>query len=193
GVDVRLGVGGAGLRADGDRVSGVELADGSVVDAECVLVAIGAAPAVDWLDGSGLALGDGIECDAFCRAAPGVYAAGDVASWPNPRYGRRMRLEHRTNASEQGAAAAYNLLHGDTRPFAPLPYFWTDQYDVKIQAHGVLAADADVRIEKGAVEDGRFVAVYRTGDRITGVLGWNAPALVLPYRREMLAEPLAAG
>jgi 3-phenylpropionate/trans-cinnamate dioxygenase ferredoxin reductase subunit len=163
-----------------------------VVDAECVLVAIGAAPAVEWLRSSGLALGDGVECDEFCRAAPGVYAAGDVASWPNARYGLRMRLEHRTNAGEQGAAAARNLLLGDVEPFAPLPFFWSDQYDVKMQAHGYLAADADVEIVEGGGADARFVALYRRGGQTTGALGWNASRQIRPYRKELFEQPFPA-
>lgn len=194
GVDLRLGVGVAELRGDGGTVDAVVLSDGGVVGADCVLVSIGAEPTVDWLRDSGLTLGNGVECDEFCRAAPGVYAAGDVASWVNPRYGRRTRLEHRTNASEQGGAAAQNLLRDlageERKPFAPLPYFWTDQYNVKIQAHGVLPEDADIEIEQGPAE-GRWVAVYRTGGRLTGVLGWNAPTLVLPYRRQMLEQTVA--
>lgn len=194
GVDLRLGVGVAELRGEGGAVDAVVLSDGTVVDADCVLVSIGAEPTVGWLRDSGLTLGNGVECDEFCRAAPGVYAAGDVASWPNPRYGRRMRLEHRTNASEQGGAAAQNLLRDfageDRKPFTPLPYFWTDQYNVKIQAHGVLAEDADIEIEQGPAE-GRWVAVFRTGGQVTGVLGWNAPTLVLPYRRQMLEQAVA--
>ncbi|MBA9005373.1 NADPH-dependent 2,4-dienoyl-CoA reductase/sulfur reductase-like enzyme [Actinomadura cellulosilytica] len=191
GVDLRTGVGVREIRGEDDRVTGVALSDGAVVPADCVLVSIGAEPNVDWLGGSGLPLGDGVECDEFCRAAPGVYAAGDVASWIHPGYGRRMRLEHRMNATEQGTAAALNLLHGDERPFSPLPYFWTDQYEVKIQAHGVLPEGGEVTFEKGSPGDERFVAVYRVDGRVTGVLGWNAPALILPYRKQML-EALAA-
>jgi NADPH-dependent 2,4-dienoyl-CoA reductase/sulfur reductase-like enzyme len=191
GVDLRLGVGVGGIRDEGGRVTAVELTDGTAVPADCVLVSIGAVPEVDWLRGSGLPLGDGIECDEFCKAAPGVYAAGDVASWLNPRYGRRMRLEHRMNATEQGTAAARNLLHGDAKPFSPLPYFWTDQYDVKIQAHGVLPADAEVAIEEGTPEDGRFVASYRADGRLMGVLAWNAPKLILPFRKLLLEEQAA--
>ncbi|SEG88124.1 Reductase C-terminal [Thermomonospora echinospora] len=191
GVDVRTGAGVGGLQGEDGQVTAVALSDGTVLPADCVLVAIGAVPAVEWLSGSGLPLGDGVECDEYCRAAPGIYAAGDVASWINPRYGRRMRLEHRMNATEQGAAAAHNLLHGDVKPFSPLPYFWTDQYEVKIQAHGILPEGSEVTVEEGSVDGGKFVAVYRTDGEITGVLGWNAPTLILPYRKRLLEQQAA--
>jgi len=103
-----------------------------------VLVAIGSVPATGWLEGSGLSLANGVDCDELCGAAPGVVAAGDVASWVHPGLGRRVRVEHRMNATEQGMAAAKTLL-GKGTPFAPIPYFWTDQYDVKIQAYGLSA------------------------------------------------------
>ncbi|MFF0040265.1 hypothetical protein ACFYRG_29190 [Streptomyces mirabilis] len=82
-----------------------------------------------------------MECDALCRAVPGIYAAGEVASWHNPHFGTRMRLEHRINATQQAMVAVGNLL-GDAKPFAPVPYFWTDQYDTRIQAYGVLGWNA---------------------------------------------------
>ncbi|WP_345679101.1 NAD(P)/FAD-dependent oxidoreductase [Yinghuangia aomiensis] len=192
GIGLRLGVGVRELRDDGRQVTAVALSDGTVVPADCVLVAIGASPAVDWLRSSGLPLGDGIECDEYCRTAPRIHAAGDAASWVNPRYGRRMRLEHRTNAGEQGAAAAFNLLHGPVRPYAPLPYFWTDQFGIKVQACGVLAEDSDVAIEFGAVEQDRFVAAYRSAGRLTGVVTWNAPAQMVAYRAELLGQDHAS-
>jgi 3-phenylpropionate/trans-cinnamate dioxygenase ferredoxin reductase component len=206
GVDLRTGIGVTGLIGEsraadkaggadeveaagsvmGARVTGVALTDGGVVPAECVLVAIGAVPATDWLDSSGLAVGDGVECDEFCRAAPGIYAAGDVASWVNPRYQRRMRLEHRMNASEQGGAAAVNLLRGDVQPFAPLPYFWSDQYNVKIQVHGHVTDGDEMAIEDGSPADGKFVALYRRDGAPTAVLGWNSPARLIRYRKLLL-------
>lgn len=192
GVDLRTGVSVSEIRSEGNRVTALALSDGSVLPADCVLVSIGAVPAVDWLTGSGLPLGDGVECDEYCRAAPGVYAAGDVASWINPRYGRRMRLEHRMNASEQGRAAAQNLLNGDVTPFSPLPYFWTDQYDVKIQVHGVVPDGSEVSLEEGSFDDDRFVAVYRKNGKLTAVLGWKAAARILPYRKILLEQPHAA-
>ena len=186
GVDLRTGIGVSELRSDGGSVTGVALTDGSTIAADCVLVAIGSVPAIDWLATSGLGLGDGVECDEYCRAAPRVYAAGDVASWMNPRYQRRMRVEHRMNATEAGTAAAVNLLKGDVQPFAPLPYFWTDQYNVKIQVHGHLSEGAEVAIEEGSPADGKFVALYRAGGVPTAVLGWNAPARLPRYRKLLL-------
>jgi 3-phenylpropionate/trans-cinnamate dioxygenase ferredoxin reductase component len=179
------GIGTAG-RTTAAVVTGVELTDGSVVPADCVLVAIGAVPATDWLAASGLTVGDGVECDEFCRAAPGIYAAGDVASWVNPRYQRRMRVEHRMNATEQGTAAAVNLLKGNVQPFAPLPYFWSDQYNVKIQVHGYPSDDAEAAIEEGSPGDGKFVALYRKDGTPTAVLGWNSPARLMRYRKLLL-------
>jgi len=186
GVDVRTDTGVSALLGDDGMVTGAALTDGSTVEADCVLVAIGAVPATEWLATSGLALGDGVECDEYCRAAPGIYAAGDVASWVNPRYQRRMRVEHRMNATEQGAAAALNLLKGDVAPFAPLPYFWTDQYNVKIQVHGRLPDGCEAAIEEGSVDDGKFVALYRAEGLLTAVLGWNAPARVPAYRKLLI-------
>ena len=186
GVDLRTGVGVTELMGDGGVLTGVALTDGSVVMAECALVAIGAVPATEWLGTSGLTIGDGVECDQFCRAAPGIYAAGDVASWVNPRYQRRMRVEHRMNATEQGSAAAVNLLKGDVQPFAPLPYFWSDQYTVKIQVHGHRVADAEAAIEEGSPADGKFVALYRSEGAPTAVLGWNSPARLMRYRKLLL-------
>jgi len=186
GVDLRTGLGVTELMGDGGVLTGVALTDGSVVPAECVLVAIGAVPATEWLGTSGLTIGDGVECDEFCRAAPGIYAAGDVASWVNPRYQRRMRVEHRMNATEQGSAAAVNLLKGDVRPFAPLPYFWSDQYTVKIQVHGHLSDGAEATIEEGSPADGKFVVLYREDGALTAALGWNSPARLIRYRKLLL-------
>ncbi|MET7781820.1 oxidoreductase C-terminal domain-containing protein [Streptomyces sp. NPDC005388] len=115
-----------------------------------------------------------MECDAPCRAAPGIYAAGDVASWHNPHFGTRMRLEHRINATQQAMAAVGNLL-GDAKPFAPVPYFWTDQYDTRIQAYGVIPPDTDMRIVHGDPVDGYFTTAHGHHRRVVGVFGWNTP------------------
>jgi NADPH-dependent 2,4-dienoyl-CoA reductase/sulfur reductase-like enzyme len=163
-------------------VTGVELGDGTTLPADLVVLALGVTPATGWLTGSGLRLADGVECDALCQAAPGIYAAGDVASWHNPHFGTRMRLEHRMNATEQAIAAAGNLL-GDVTPFAPVPYFWTDQYDTRIQAFGILPPDADLRVISGDPCNGRFTAAYGHQGVVVGVLGWNAPRELRTLRR----------
>jgi 3-phenylpropionate/trans-cinnamate dioxygenase ferredoxin reductase component len=182
GVTLRIGVGVSRFVAADGRVVGIELADESVIDADLVIVAVGAAPVTGWLADSALTLANGVECDAFCEAAPGIYAAGDVASWYNPHFGVRMRVEHRTNATEQAIAVAGNLL-GDARPFAPIPYCWTDQYDAKIQAHGIFPSGAETLVLSGNLSERQFVVGYCHNDRMVGVLGWNMPRGVRELRR----------
>ncbi|MGR6915670.1 NAD(P)/FAD-dependent oxidoreductase [[Actinomadura] parvosata] len=191
GVELRLGVAVEELTSAGGRVTGVRLATGELLPADAVVVAIGSRPATGWLAGSGLSLGDGVECDARCRAAEGVYAVGDVASWQHEGLGRRLRLENRTNATEQAQVVAANILGAD-RPYTPIPYFWTDQYDIKIQAHGLPSATAEVSVVEGDPEQGRFAAVYREDGRVTGVLGWNMPKQARVLRQQHLAtQPVA--
>jgi NADPH-dependent 2,4-dienoyl-CoA reductase/sulfur reductase-like enzyme len=187
GVVVRCGVGVSRFVAADGRVVAVELADSSSLEADLVLVAVGATPATGWLADSGLPLGNGVECDARCQAAPGVYAAGDVACWYNPHFGTRMRLEHRMNATEQAIAAAGNLL-GDDQLFGPVPYFWTDQYDTKIQAYGVFPPGAACRIVSGDPGDRRFVAAFGHQGIITGVLGWNSSPRELRTLRQLVVD-----
>jgi NADPH-dependent 2,4-dienoyl-CoA reductase/sulfur reductase-like enzyme len=187
GVVVRCGTGVSRFLAAAGRVTGVELADETVLDADLVVAAVGAVPATGWLAGSGLPLGNGVECDARCQAGPGVYAAGDVASWPNPHFGARMRLEHRMNATEQGIAVAGNLL-GDDKPFAPVPYFWTDQYDTKVQAFGIFPPDAEFQLLSGDPGERRFTAAYGNHGTVTGGLGWNAPPREVRTLRRLVAD-----
>ncbi|MFE6037791.1 NAD(P)/FAD-dependent oxidoreductase [Streptomyces sp. NPDC056452] len=173
GVRVRTGRTVTGLLTAGGRVAGVHLDGQELVPADVVVLAVGSVPATDWLAGSGLDLTDGVGCDAFCAAAPGVFAAGDVARWWHPRYGRTMRVEHRMNASEQGTVVARNVLASlgviDAPPtaYAPVPYFWSDQYGWRMQAYGVTAG-AD-RVEVLRADPGtpdrppKMLALY--GDR----------------------------
>ena len=185
GVDLRLGAGVEGFEGSG-RVQRVRLSDGTAVDADVAIVGVGVAPSTGWLESSGLALRDGVVCDATCAAsAPGVYAAGDVARWRNPLFDDEMRVEHWTNATEQGRAAALNLLAGpaDATPFAPVPYFWSDQYGVKIQLVGHVRPDDEVRVVHGSIDDRRLVALYRRGARLVGALGFDRPGLVMACRR----------
>ncbi|MFF5145000.1 NAD(P)/FAD-dependent oxidoreductase [Streptomyces sp. NPDC013157] len=186
GVDLRTGVAVTEVTEVTD--DGVRLADGQEIEADEVLVAIGSLPNVEWLAGSGLTVGDGIVCDEYCEAARGVYAAGDVARWYNPLFGVSMRIEHRTNAAEQGVAAARNLLDpGARKAFAPVPYFWSDQYEMKIRAYGYLRGHEEVRVVEGDLEEGRFVAAYRRGERLGGVLAVGVGPKVMRGWRQRVA------
>ncbi|MFE2972417.1 NAD(P)/FAD-dependent oxidoreductase [Streptomyces sp. NPDC059340] len=183
GVDLRTGVGVAEVSD-----TGVRLTDGELVAADEVLVAIGSLPNTEWLEGSGLKVADGLVCDEYSAAAPGVYGAGDVARWHNPLFGTSMRIEHRTNAAEQGMAAARNLLHPDGRkPFAPVPYFWSDQYDMKVQAFGHLRGHDEVAVVEGELDARRFVVAYRSGDRLVGVLAIGMPPKAIRGWRQAVA------
>ncbi len=190
GVALRTGVSVVGVRDDRVLLDG-----GEAVGADEVLLAVGSLPNTDWLQGSGLTVVDGLVCDEYCAAAPGVYAAGDVARWHNPLFGVSMRVEHRTHAAEQGMAAARNLLAagegGEGRPFAPVPYFWSDQYDMRIQAYGHLRGHDEVAVVDGDLGERRFVAAYRTGERLTGVLAVGTSPKVLRSWRRAIAERAA--
>ncbi len=189
GVDVRLGVGVEGFDG-GDRVERVRLVDGSSIEADVVVAGIGVTPSTQWLEGSGLTLGNGIVCDATCLAAPGIVAAGDLAAWPNDRYGETMRVEQWEHAIEQGEHAAGRLLAGDGpgERFTPIPWFWSDQYDRKVQMAGRVGPDDEVHVVVGSIEERRFLALFRRGDRCTAVLGVNRPAQVVKTRMKM-ADP----
>ncbi|MFH8386049.1 NAD(P)/FAD-dependent oxidoreductase [Kitasatospora sp. NPDC018058] len=174
------------------RLAGLRLTDGTVLEADAAVVAIGSTPATDWLRGTGLDITDGVLCDAYCQAAPGIYAAGDVARWHHPRFGTTLRLEHRTNAAEQAIAAARNLL-GAREPYAPLPYFWSDQYDARIQAYGICTPDAEIEVVHGDPAQRSFVARYRTDGHVTGVLGWNSPRALRSHLAELTQPSAQAG
>lgn len=167
---------------------GVRLADGAFVAADEVLTAIGSVPNTDWLAGSGLPVGDGLECDVYGAAAPGVYGAGDVARVRHPVSGAASRVEHRTHAAESGLAVARNLLRPDApRPFAPVPYVWSDQYDVRLQAYGYLRGHDHLDVVEGALATRRFLVAYRSGGRLTGVLAAGLPPRVVRRWRQAVA------
>jgi NADPH-dependent 2,4-dienoyl-CoA reductase/sulfur reductase-like enzyme len=154
-------------------------------------------PATGWLDGSGLAIRDGVVCDETLRvrtvdgSAPHpVFAAGDVARWPNGLFGHEMRVEHWTNAAEQGAHAASNLMALDLgealEAYAPVPFFWSDQFEHRIQFLGHAIAGDEVHVVAGSVAEGKFLALYGWGGQLHGALGVNAPRWVMPTRRLFL-------
>ncbi|MBT4655840.1 MAG: FAD-dependent oxidoreductase, partial [Actinobacteria bacterium] len=136
GVDLRCGVGVTAVHGR-EQIEAVELTDGTIIETDLLVVGIGVLPNTEWLEGSGLTIENGVVCDETCLAAPGVTAAGDVARWLNPRYGELMRVEHWDNAVEQGPYAARRLLVDQPAdPFTPVPWFWSDQFDRKIQLAG---------------------------------------------------------
>ena len=177
--------------ADVHRDHGVTLLLGEENDAvdargaDVVVVGIGVAPATAWLEGSGLTLDNGVVCDETCAALGGegrVAAAGDIARWPNPLFdGQLMRIEHWTNAAEQAEAAAHAVL-GAGAPFGPVPYFWSDQYDVKIQFVGVCTPDDEFVVFDGALEDRKFVGGFNRGGRLVGALAFSMPRQLMRYR-----------
>ena len=176
------------------RVEAVELADGARLAADTVVVGVGVRPNVEWLADSGLSVGDGVICDQYCRAAPGVFAAGDVARWPNGLFGpfaysepqRTMRIEHWTNAVEMGMAAARNLLlesRGEPlEAFAPVPYFWSDQHGLSIMASGVTAPRDAFQLAHGTLESNRFSALYGLRGYLTGVVAVGWPRMLRRYQ-----------
>jgi NADPH-dependent 2,4-dienoyl-CoA reductase/sulfur reductase-like enzyme len=196
GVDLRLGVG-VGRIEGQERVERLVLGDGSVVDADVVVVGIGVRPDTDWLVDSGLTVDDGVVCDEACVAVGSdgrVVAAGDVVRWPHPLFGRSVRLEHWTNASDQAGHAAKALVHGSevAGPFDAVPYFWSDQHGTKFQFLGDSLPGDDVVVVEGAVEDGKFVAVYVRDGITVGALCVNWPARAVSWRERIGAREQAS-
>lgn len=186
GVEIRCGV-----SVEGFTDGAVVVDGGRREPADVVVVGIGVVPSTGWLTDSGLDIDDGVVCrQDLSTGSPLAYAAGDVARWYNPLYEETMRVEHWTNAAEQGALAAANLLaEADGRPteaYAPVPFFWSEQYDRRIQFLGRAAPDDDVRIVAGSVDDRQFAALYGRHGRLRGVLGVNMPRHVMPFRSHLL-------
>lgn len=191
GVDLRTGVAVTDVFGE-SRVAGIALSDGSRIDADVVVVGIGVTPNTEWLEGSGLTLDNGIVCNGSGEAAPGVYAAGDVARVANRWHGDSPRIEHWTNAVEQGVHAAENALAGPAgaTSFSSVPYFWSDQYDCKIQFVGRARPHDEIAIVDGSLADRRLTALYRLGDRVVACLAVNQPRALIKYRRLIAAGTL---
>ena len=185
----------AGFEASDGRLEAVALSDGTSIQASVAVVGIGVIPNTDWVEGSGLTVDDGIVADATCLAAPGVVVAGDVARWPNERFGGRlMRVEQWDNAVEMGGYAGRRLVAdpvADVEPFAPVPWFWSDQYDRKIQLAGVPTGRS--RVVQGTIAERRFVQIYLDDDdRLAGALCWNRPRQAIQARQLVAAGASAA-
>ena len=185
GVDLRTGVEIESIEQIGEEVR-VNIAGEASVECDLLLLAVGAAPVTQWLEGSGLTLDDGVVCDATLLAAPGVVCAGDVARWPNPLFGgESMRVEHWTNAVEQGMHAAKRLLSDDDSApeFSTVPFVWSEQYGIKIQAAGRFSGEDRMEVVHGSTDDARLVAIFERRGRISGVIGFSEPRRVMQYRR----------
>ncbi|MFG1400945.1 NAD(P)/FAD-dependent oxidoreductase [Xanthobacter sediminis] len=185
GVTLLTGTGVARLVGT-DRVSGVELSDGRVLPADLVLSAVGAVPNTELAAEAGIALDNGIKVDAQARTSMAdVYAIGDVASFPSALYGRRVRLESVQNAIDQAKAAAKSIAGGPVT-YDPVPWFWSDQYDVKLQIAGLL--DGFTRTEcEGDISAGRFSVRYFAGERLVAVCSVNDPKSHMLARRALAA------
>ncbi len=172
------------------RVEGLVLDDGTRLEADHVVVAVGAQPEVEWLEGSGLQLDGGIACDASSAAlgAEHVVAAGDVARWPNPLFGGvPMRVEHWTNAVEQGMAAARTLLHGsgpDTA-YRSVPSFWSNHFGTRVQSVGMPGLADRTEVVDGSVAERRFVAAAYRGDDLVGAVTYGSPRGLAPFRAQL--------
>ncbi len=182
GTDLRCGVTVASFEGQG-HVQAVTLSDGTRLEADCVVVGIGAAPVTEWLDGTGVAVADGVLCDEMLRTSePGVLAAGDVARIRGTgRYGG-TRHEHWTRAAEQGALAGSNAVSpGSAQPFASVPYFWTDWYGTRVQGLG--DTDSGEPWTVGDPSTGSFAVLYREGGRLAGAIGFDRSRDMTVFRR----------
>jgi NADPH-dependent 2,4-dienoyl-CoA reductase/sulfur reductase-like enzyme len=187
GVDVRTGTGVAQVRGS-DAVSAVILTDGTEIDADLVVVGIGSRPATDWLAGTAVDLDErdrGVLCDEVGRTrAPHVWALGDVASWRDPA-GHQSRVEHWSNVADQARLLVPAMLSQDAPSLTVVPYFWSDQYDVKIQCLGEPEATDVVHLVE---DDGRkFLAYYERDGILVGVVGGGMPGKVMKTRAKIAA------
>lgn len=189
GVDLRTGTPPARI-AGSERADAVELADGSRLACDAVLIAVGAEPVTELAGDAGLAVDNGILVDEACRtSAPDVFAAGDCAAFPSGRYGRTLRLESVQNAIDQGKAAAQAMLGQDVS-YDPLPWFWSDQYDVKLQIVGLSEGYTDTDTE-GDPGEGSFAVTYLKEGRPICVDAVNRPKAHMMARRSLAADALA--
>ena len=174
GVDIRTEAQAKAILGDG-AVTGVELKSGDVVDADFVIIGVGVLPKTDLAEKAGLTVGDGIEVNEFAQTSdPDIYAIGDCASFVHPQYERQIRLESVQNANDQAVVAAKSIC-GKPEPYDAVPWFWSDQYDVKLQIAG-LAEGADEIITRGDCTTGRSVSLlYLKDKKLLAVDAMNKP------------------
>ncbi|WP_219501863.1 NAD(P)/FAD-dependent oxidoreductase [Nonomuraea ceibae] len=173
GVDLRLGEEVVALRG-ADRVSAARLSGGDVIETDLVVAAIGCVPNTGWLSSSGLDVSNGVVCDSAGRAAPGVFAAGDVAAWTDPATGIPARVGHQLNAAEQAQIVARTIATGAVPTAQPVPFFWSELFGTKIQVFG-RCDGVSLDTIAGDTSSGRFVAAVQRDGVVTGIVGWNMP------------------
>jgi 3-phenylpropionate/trans-cinnamate dioxygenase ferredoxin reductase component len=193
GVDLRCGVGIEAL-VGGERVHAVALTDGSEVRADLVLLALGAVPNIEWLTGSGLELSPAVMCDATLTTTrdADILAAGDLAQWPHPlAAGESVHVEHWTVAAEHGQLAGRNALREPSERVAHSspPYFWSDQYETKVQSVGFPGRAERLEILESSPEGDRLVAVGARDGQLVAVVAFNAAERVAWYRRRLAGAP----
>ncbi|KNB53319.1 NAD(P)/FAD-dependent oxidoreductase [Streptomyces caatingaensis] len=205
GVDLRCGVTVTALTGSGGRLTGAELSDGTAIEADVAVVALGAVRNTEWLAGAGLAAGPkGVACDAGCRAfdmygivTDDYFVAGDVARFPHPLFEYQMlSLEHWGNAVAQAEVAAHNMVSPGPlrRPHLTVPAFWSSQFGLNIKSVGVPTFSDQVVIAQGSVEEGRLVAVYGYRGRVTAAVGVNRAKSLEHYQRMVeTAAPFPPG
>ncbi len=195
GVELRTGVGVRSVRRVGvdDPIATngscrlvVELDGGEVFPADVVVVGIGVAPTTDWLADSGLTIDNGVVCDDRLFAADGIVAAGDLARWNWRHDGgeEQVRIEHWQVAAEAGVAAGRSVVAGraDAPSFTPVPYFWSDQYGIRLQVLGNPGGDDDVHITDGSLGEGKFVALFGRAGRLRAVVAIGKPRQLMGFR-----------
>jgi len=186
GVDIRVGARLAAVEGEG-RVAEIRLADGTALPADLVLLAVGAKPNDDLASAAGLPCEDGVVVDEHGRTAdPAIYAAGDCTRFPSRRYGRKLRLECVQNAIDQAKAAAAALL-GKPQPYDPVPWFWSDQYELKLQMAG-LSEGYDHATTVGDVSAARFSVEYRKNGRLIAVDAVNDGRAYMGGRKRIAEE-----
>ncbi|GAA3742202.1 NADPH-dependent 2,4-dienoyl-CoA reductase/sulfur reductase-like enzyme [Spinactinospora alkalitolerans] len=193
---VRLHCAAGVTSAEGEeRVERVVLTDGGAIDTDAVVVAVGSVPDTEWLEGSGIALDDGVLCDRTGRTSiEEVFAVGDVARMPHPHGNGTVRFEHWSGAGDTASLVAANLLAdpADRRPLSEVPYFWSDQYGARIQCLGTPDPDDALTVVDGALEAGRFLALYSGDGLVTGAVAIGMPAALARCRTGVGARtPLA--
>jgi NADPH-dependent 2,4-dienoyl-CoA reductase/sulfur reductase-like enzyme len=148
------------------------------------VVGIGVVPNTEWLAGSGIETLDGVVCDErTATSVPGVVAVGDVARFANPLFGVSMRVEHWTHAVEQAEVAAECLLGTPAKPYAPAPFVWSDQYDLKLQCAGYPLPGDATRVVHGTLAERRCVVLHARAGRLVGALALNRVRQLMGYRR----------